>query len=233
MDKQPPKFDKVLLALKGRGVNYVLFRAYAIARENVKLWREGSFDRRYGTDTQGIIDDMVTLGVDDPELAAHACGYEGIQIPIFRKIIKDLDIQPSQFTFVDFGSGKGRAVMLAAECGFEKCVGIELSPSLHQIAQRNVAVFDRKRANFVSINLYCGDAADLSLPEGDLVCFFYNPFDDSVLRKVISNLHLAVSAHPRKLIIAYRNPVYSELLANAGIVECFRSSNLYQIYRNF
>ena len=36
----------------------------------------------------------------------------------------------SQFTFIDIGSGKGRALLLATEYGFSRIIGIELLPEL-------------------------------------------------------------------------------------------------------
>jgi predicted RNA methylase len=41
-------------------------------------------------------------------------------------------------TFVDIGSGKGRALIIAAEYAFKRIIGVEYSPSLATICRRNL-----------------------------------------------------------------------------------------------
>ena len=49
-----------------------------------------------------------------------------------------LDFQ--DFNFVDIGSGKGRALLLASDYPFREIIGIELSPELDRVAQGEVAI---------------------------------------------------------------------------------------------
>ena len=42
---------------------------------------------------------------------------------------------------IDIGAGMGRAVLLAAEMPFRLVVGVELNPTLAQIARRNLAIW--------------------------------------------------------------------------------------------
>src|SRR5580700_6255635 len=42
------------------------------------------------------------------------------------------------FTFIDLGSGKGRTLLMASDYPFHRIVGVELLPSLHEIAQENL-----------------------------------------------------------------------------------------------
>jgi hypothetical protein len=46
--------------------------------------------------------------------------YEGIDPKLFNRILKNLGIDYSKFVFIDLGSGKGRAVMLASMFPFRK-----------------------------------------------------------------------------------------------------------------
>src|SRR3954471_14240439 len=66
------------------------------------------FDRRFGTDTSGIIAPS-ELRLEG-EHAADACHYEPVQVPVFAAIMRDLPIDYARYAFVDFGSGKGRAL---------------------------------------------------------------------------------------------------------------------------
>ena len=47
----------------------------------------------------------------------------------------------SQYTFIDFESGKGRAIFVAAEMPLQRVIGVEFSVALHQEASRNAENF--------------------------------------------------------------------------------------------
>ena len=49
-----------------------------------------------------------------------------------------LDVDHSEFTFVDYGLGKGRVLMLATEYPFKRIVGVEFSESLDRTARQNL-----------------------------------------------------------------------------------------------
>ncbi|MFZ5891862.1 MAG: class I SAM-dependent methyltransferase [Myxococcota bacterium] len=193
-------------------------------------WLDSAFDRKYGTDTGGIIDDMSQLGVDSVH-GQNAFGYEGIQLPVFRRILADLHVTPNDYVFIDFGSGKGRAVMMAAEQHFAAVHGVEFSPVLHEIARRNCAQFRRRNPGSSPISLYCQDAAEFQIPDGNLVCFFYNPFNEQVMRKVLDNIAVALEKSPRELLIAYRNPSCAGLLDAYPFLSPTASNSTYRVYR--
>ena len=60
---------------------------------------------------------------------------------LFREIINSLRIDFREFTFLDIGSGKGRALLLAAEYPFRRIVGVELMPELNSMAEENIRRF--------------------------------------------------------------------------------------------
>ena len=196
-----------------------------------RRWVDSSFDRQYGTDTQGITDDMSELGVFT-EHRHNAFGYEGIQIPVFRNMLRELNLDPAEYAFVDFGSGKGRALMMAAEHGFARAYGVEFSPVLHEIAQKNAAIFRQRNPRACPIELRLQDASEFSLPDENLVCFFYNPFDDKVMQQVIANIAESYARHPRKLAVAYRNPVCAERFDNLGFLQLVSATRAYRLYKS-
>ena len=67
--------------------------------------------------------------------------YQPTEPELFRKMLASL-IQASpkidfrEFTFIDIGSGKGRALLMAADYPFRRILGIELLPDLHRVARR-------------------------------------------------------------------------------------------------
>src|SRR5438067_4589236 len=57
-----------------------------------------SFDRRFGTDTSGVIppSELCLEG----EHAGDANRYEPVQVPVFRSIMRDLPIDHARYAFV-------------------------------------------------------------------------------------------------------------------------------------
>src|SRR5690349_10766861 len=84
-------------------------------------WRDAALDRTYGIETCELVQKPQGAG-EHPD---HGYLYEPIQLAVFRRIMAALAIDPHNYTFVDYGSGKGRALVLAAEYGFRRVVGVE------------------------------------------------------------------------------------------------------------
>jgi predicted RNA methylase len=70
----------------------------------------------------------------------------------------------AEYTFIDFGCGKGRAALLASEFGFREVVGVELNTKLAEIAQTNVTKWNSQGKATSPIRIVCGDALDLEWP---------------------------------------------------------------------
>ncbi len=89
--------------------------------------------------------------------------------------LEALKIDPKEFSFVDFGSGRGRLILAAATLPFKRCVGVEFSKTLHTESLANIAGHPQDRLlcrDNISLNL---DARDFKIPEGNVVAFFFNP----------------------------------------------------------
>ena len=56
-------------------------------------------------------------------------------------MLASLNIDFREFTFIDIGSGKGRALLLAADYPFRRILGLELLPGLYRVAQQNIRQF--------------------------------------------------------------------------------------------
>ena len=65
--------------------------------------------------------------------------YQAVPLRIFEDMTACLPPDLSSFSFIDIGSGKGRALILAGRLGFREAIGVEFSSNLHRIAEKNLA----------------------------------------------------------------------------------------------
>ena len=217
---------KVLARLREGGIPGLLERA----QDRFEDWRDSRLDRQYGLQTEGLQLPPVaseSLG----EHLAEARPYSPIQIAVFRDMMSAAGVDPRQYLFVDLGSGKGRALILAAEYGFRRVLGVELVPGLCSTAARNLDTYRRARPGAPPIDIHCGDAATYPMPREDAVLFLYHPFGERVVRKVAANIDASLRAWPRKLVIAYRNPVHSEVFDAVRGLRATAHNRSFAIYR--
>jgi SAM-dependent methyltransferase len=158
---------------------------------------DNRFDRRHGTRTGGVLGPR-RLGIRAPA-GRFGVRYQAIEPAVFRRALEPLasQIDFGRFTFVDLGSGKGRALLLARELGFKEVVGVELSPVLADCARRNL-----EAAGAEGARVDCQDAAEFAYPPGDLVVYLFHPFRGVVFRRAIENLCRRASGDVHLVYIA-------------------------------
>ena len=123
--------------------------------------------------------------------------------------------------FMDIGSGKGRVVLQAAEYPFKRVRGIELSPELNEVAERNVER-NRARFNCQEIKLAVGDVLQLEFPDDVTVVYLYNTVRGDLLRRLVNKIIASVERNPRPLRIIYNNPVEHETLVRTNRIRPVR-----------
>lgn len=168
------------------------------------------FDWDYGVNTTWA---NPTLGTRVRELFTER-RYMPTDPEWFRETVGGLGIDYPQFVFLDLGSGKGRALLLASEFPFRRIVGVELLPELHRVAQENARHF-QQGAQQHRIELWCGDARHFCFPPEPLLVFLFDPFPEHILEQVILRLEQSWRGRPRKLLIIYQNPISEHVLSNA------------------
>ena len=97
--------------------------------------------------------------------------------------IKALEIDSTAYSFVDYGSGRGRLILTAARLPFQRVIGVEFARNLHRDACENIAHYPYSRLacrDFVSLNV---DAIEFDFPPGNIIAFFFNPFGGDILDK--------------------------------------------------
>jgi len=146
-----------------------------------------AFDHRHGTETAEEVP-LVETGVS-AEDAIHGNGYyRPVWEHAFHAALAALKIDFEGFTFVDIGSGKGKILMMAAAYSFARIVGVEYSPALHAIAQRNLSIFRSPNQRCTDLRSVHANACDYQLPSGPLVCLIFNALDPGTLKKFVRNV---------------------------------------------
>jgi predicted RNA methylase len=209
-------------ALERHGIAGTLQLLVVALRDGRDLRRQRavdkSFDREHGVDTAGIIP-LRALEVPHRS-AALGERYQATTPEVFHRIFAELDADLQQFTFIDIGAGKGRALLLASEYPFRRIVGVEFSHQLVSVAERNVARWIQKERACRDITVLCCDATEFDPPAGPLVLYFNNPFRAPVMRATLERIHQSVDAEPRPVLLALRgeDALVDEVLAS-GFVE--------------
>jgi SAM-dependent methyltransferase len=187
-----------------------LRRAEAARRE-----ADEAFDRDYGVQTGGVYRPKETEVVGDNW--ALGVNYQAVNPSEFDEALKKLTIPHNEFTFVDLGSGKGRAILLACRFPFRRVIGVEYSRQLNQIACENIRLFPLNARKCRQIETVETDAAEFVFPNEPLLVFMYHPFAEPVMARVVDNLSRSLRANPRPAIVVYVLPQFVNLWNDTGL----------------
>lgn len=133
--------------------------------------------------------------------------------------------------FIDFGCGKGLALLSAAKHSFSKVIGVEYSSDLVAIAQRNVIRYRGPLRSRKNISIVHGDAARFSFPPTPLVCYFFNPFLPVVMEAVLENLVASWKECPRDIRLVFHMRYSRDLLLSKFRILKFESIPYFHIYQ--
>jgi hypothetical protein len=176
--------------------------------------RSDIFDRRYGTDTNRSVPVSDLDGVGHHQDSAEL--YWPVRESSFLKVLKAVDLPLAQFTFIDLGCGKGRVLILAAEQGCSRVIGVEFSAKLCEVARTNVGLFRKARPAAPPTEVVCQNATSYVFPDGPLLLFLFDPFGPAVLQPVIDRLCTSLRADPRPCRVAYYLPMHRTLFEQSG-----------------
>jgi SAM-dependent methyltransferase len=203
------------------------------SRVPVALAAEYVFDLRRGIRTRGFVR-------NDQQLAGISVGgdpnyYQPIGLPLLRRLASTVPVDRPTTTFVDLGAGRGRAVILAAELGFGRVLGVELDGELAAEGADNVRRWQSsrrgRRLEEQQVDVIQGDAAATTLPEGPLVIALFNSFGPSTLRLMLGNL-CADRKNPKDpVFFAYINPVHEDTLEEFPRLVPFSRGRGWAVYR--
>jgi SAM-dependent methyltransferase len=147
------------------------------------------------------------IGVVRPGKQWHK--YEASNYATLKCVLKELDIQADRDVFLDYGSGKGRVVIMAARHPFKKVIGVEISEKLNAIARENVRNV-RSKLSCKDVVLVTANAVEYRFPDEVNVVYMFNPFHGEPLDAVVRTIRDSLKKVPRKLQIVYEYPRWAD-----------------------
>src|SRR5262245_14761117 len=208
-------------------VQWSLFKTRHETEDEINL----QFDREHGTDTANEIFDLTTAGVSR-EQAARGNFYRATWESEFHEVMDALvalGIDLSKFSFVDYGSGKGKVLLMASLHPFRQVVGVEYSPAMHLVAVANCERFKDARQRCFSLTPVLADALEYQPPDGPVIAFIHNAFDPPTTRDLL--LRCDALAKAREVVFIYVNlRDVSDMMPNLGGTDRLRPSLVRQRY---
>ncbi len=173
------------------------------------------FDAEFGVQTSGL--------VSGRHLAAghahdrHNTAYYGVAPSIFRELCARWRMSPPAFpvedySFIDLGSGMGRGMLLAAEMPFREVIGVELNAELARVAERNIGAWSAAGRARSPIRILTLDATEFQFPDNPCVAFLFNPFNGTVLRRLLKRIESQFYYRPGQLDMLYVNHEFEKVL---------------------
>jgi SAM-dependent methyltransferase len=148
------------------------------------------FDKRYQVKTSGSVKAQ-NAGIEDEVARRNAIKYVPIPANVMRGVLARItrEIDASKTIFIDLGCGKGRALFIAGEFGFERVEGVEISPAHTAIAQENIERFLERRPKLRGrIRAVCDNATTFAYPDAPLLIYMYRPFVGPVFEAAMENI---------------------------------------------
>lgn len=140
------------------------------------------FDSEYNVDTYNstrIKDGKILPGIDhNSDLFPTSNGFQHATLKELDHINEILSQDPAigSYKFIDLGSGKGKVILhnLASKAPYSSYVGVEIDPSLHDIANNNLLTTSielNKNIEFVN-----EDILEYEIPDEPCVIYLFYSF---------------------------------------------------------
>jgi SAM-dependent methyltransferase len=188
-----------------------------------------TFDRRHGVDTAPPSSVLGRL------LSRRLRRRAPVAVRTIRSILNALEDQIRGFEFVDIGSGKGRAILIASEFPFQKIVGIERAHDLADAARQNLRAYRNAARRCADVDIREMDARDYAIPEGDCVLFLHDPAGRKLLAAFAGKIRAACAARRHRLYVVYVSPrhssVFDDIPCLSRITPPSANTDYFEIYR--
>jgi SAM-dependent methyltransferase len=172
------------------------------------------FDAEHHVQTSGLVPGRhLSIGhPNDP----HSTAYYGIAPSVFQELLAiwrpmRLHGPLSRYTFIDFGAGMGRAMLLASRLPFAEVVGVESHPDLAAIARKNILRWQADGRARCPLRILRQDALEFQFPANPCVAYLFNPFRVPVLQALRDKMENDFATRPGQLDLLYANHEFEDL----------------------
>jgi SAM-dependent methyltransferase len=175
-----------------------------------------------------------TVGWHDRLLGEFHSAYQPTEPALFRQMMETMlsrGIDFQAFTFIDVGSGKGRALLMAANYPFRSVLGLELFPALHRVAQANIRAYKSESQRCFAVESVAADAREFVFPDGPLVVYLFNPLPEAALIRMMANLERSLHENPQTVYVLYHNPLLEHVLAGCSGFQKIMGGHQYSVFR--
>jgi SAM-dependent methyltransferase len=116
--------------------------------------------------------------------------------------------------FIDYGCGKGKALILALKDGYKSVIGIELFPELSVVCRKNLENFSKANQIKAACRVVSCDALEYIPSLTPTVFSINDSFDASILDEVLENIDKKLGDTEHYLL--YSNPVDQAVVLKHG-----------------
>jgi SAM-dependent methyltransferase len=175
-------------------------------KSGIEKLEETFWDSILGINTRGIKEERpVGSTYGDANWYQPKCYY------LLWRYLRPLEMT-SNDVFYDIGSGSGRLLCVTSLRRIRKCIGIELSASLCDIAKRNARAL---RFRHAPIEIRREDATVADYSSGT-VFHLFNPFGAVTMKVVLDSICKSLEQYPRRVRFVYINPTVQQVFDEAG-----------------
>jgi SAM-dependent methyltransferase len=168
---------------------------------------------------QRLADRVLDRGLDTSQEAVepehdHSDRLRYVASPwhVLPRALRYLGVSESD-TFVEFGCGKGRVVHQAARWPFHRVIGVEISPTLAEIAEANLTARSGQH-RCRNVEIVVADITEYEVPDDLTIAYLYHPVTHESFRALLRELLASLDRRPRRVRLIYVYPILgSEILA--------------------
>ncbi len=207
-------------SLRSQGLTETVLKSYSIIADHL-------FDIWYGIDTCKWAE-LSDLTIHNSVNREKGYPYQPTRLVPLRKLFNVINsIIPPDSVLVDFGCGKGKVLLAASEFGFKEVRGVEFAHELCEIAEKNCAVYKARKGFITEYRIIECDVTDYDINTDENVFFMFNPFDETIMAKVLCRIAASLQVKHRPILVIYYNPKYAHVIEQRDAFGRLREFNFW------
>lgn len=181
-------------------LKWMLFRA----RLKIEDRLSRAYDAKHNVETARE-ESLADCGVAPEAVQRGNAVYRVTWGSLIHRAMSKLRIDHRRYSFIDYGAGKGKAMLMASDYPFQRIIGLEYSERLHAIAAANCRTYRSDAQKCHAFEPILIDVLNYDPPPGPIVCFMCNPFDHATMHVVFDRWRARHDSGETDMRILYLN----------------------------